>query len=107
MTRRRLRVRLRECIALYGELLVSPTESELETKVILDKQVGNLLLAANLVGEFELEYDTMETEPEVNELLVPLRSAPSVRTPFATLTMLDDAVDARRQGRTGRRVSKT
>jgi hypothetical protein len=53
-------------LALYGEVLVSPTESELETKLILDKQVGDLLLAANIVGEYELEYGTIqETEPEV------------------------------------------
>jgi hypothetical protein len=51
--------------ALYGELLVAPTETELETKLIFDKQVGDFLLAANLVSEIDLELTNVkETEPE-------------------------------------------
>jgi len=56
-------------LALYGELTLAPTETEIETKLILDKRSGNLMLAANLVGELELEQEVtgneVETEPEM------------------------------------------
>ena len=53
--------------ALYEEVLLAPDEVEFETKLLFDKQVGHLLLAANLVSEVELEMRTVgETEPELN-----------------------------------------
>lgn len=51
-------------VALYGELSAGPTASELEGKVIVDRYLGNLLLAGNLVAAQEWEYDTTETESE-------------------------------------------
>ncbi len=41
--------------ALYGEVTASTTEQEFEAKLIFDQQVGNVLLAANVVGELELD----------------------------------------------------
>ena len=41
--------------ALYLETTLGPKESELEGKLILDRVVGNWLLAANAVAELELE----------------------------------------------------
>jgi hypothetical protein len=56
--------------ALYLEGSLGPSEAEIEAKVILDKRVGSLLLAANLVGEYELEFERepggeAETETEL------------------------------------------
>ncbi len=48
--------------ALYGEFTVKPREIEFEAKLILDKRMKNTLLAYNLVGELELEYE-LELEP--------------------------------------------
>ena len=42
-------------LALYAEFTVGPSEEELEGKVILDKRIGKLLLALNLIGEYEWE----------------------------------------------------
>jgi len=42
-------------LALYGEVTVGVSEEELEAKLILDKRVGKLLLALNLIGELEWE----------------------------------------------------
>lgn len=42
-------------LAAYVEIGVGPEEAELEAKVILDKEVGKLLIAYNLVGELERE----------------------------------------------------
>ena len=52
-------------VALYGEASGGPGESELEAKLILDKQFGKLLLAANLVGAHEWDYAGVDTETEV------------------------------------------
>jgi hypothetical protein len=41
-------------LALYGEVGISSSEYELETKLILDKKIGNLTIAAN--GVLEAEY---------------------------------------------------
>lgn len=51
-------------LALYGEVTGGPEEWELEGKLILDKRLGNLLLAANVVGEHEWVFEGggMETE---------------------------------------------
>ena len=45
---------------LYFEYLLSPTETELEGKIILDKQFGEFVNALNIVGEYEIErsFDT-------------------------------------------------
>ena len=51
-------------LALYGEAGFGPDELELEAKLILDKRMGDLLLAANLVLENEFEYEVGELEPE-------------------------------------------
>lgn len=45
-------------LALYLEWALGTSEAEIEAKVILDKRLGNLLLAANVVGEHEWEFDT-------------------------------------------------
>ncbi len=52
-------------LALYGELGLRPDELELETKLILDKRMGPVLLAANLVLENGLEFETEKTEGEL------------------------------------------
>jgi len=43
--------------SLYGEITWMPHEIELEGKIILDKWIGRVLLAYNLVGEFEIEAE--------------------------------------------------
>lgn len=56
--------------ALYFEFGISPSETELEGKIILDKQIGRTLQAFNIVGEYEFETEfnpegeTIDTEPE-------------------------------------------
>lgn len=51
--------------ALYFEGSYGNSEAELEAKVILDKRLGNLLFAANLVSELEWEFaEPGETERE-------------------------------------------
>jgi hypothetical protein len=42
---------------IYGEVLFSGDEIELEAKLILDKKFGNHLIAFNAVGEFEWESE--------------------------------------------------
>ncbi len=55
-------------IALYGEYGIASNEYELEGKLILDKRMGHLTLAANAIYEMELkpEYtgDELEFEKE-------------------------------------------
>ena len=43
--------------ALYFEYGIGPDETELEGKIILDKQVGRTLHAFNIVGEYEFEKE--------------------------------------------------
>ena len=50
--------------ALYAEASGGPSESELEAKLILDKVLGNVLVAANLVGATGWDYAGPETETE-------------------------------------------
>jgi hypothetical protein len=50
--------------ALYLETTAGPGEVELEGKLLLDKQVGNCLLAFNLVSESELELEGDGVHPE-------------------------------------------
>lgn len=53
--------------ALYGEFTLQPHETELEGKLLFDKQTGNFLHAINLVAERgwekEFEGEEIETEP--------------------------------------------
>lgn len=57
--------------ALYLEFTGSPTELEVEGKLIVDKQVGKTLFAANLVGEREWKLEGPdETEIETKLELV-------------------------------------
>jgi hypothetical protein len=51
-------------LALYGELTFAPKETELETKLLLDKRIGDFLLAFNAVGEMEWEHGKHEGEEE-------------------------------------------
>jgi len=52
--------------ALYFEWTLAPVEAELEAKLILDKRFGSVLLAYNLVGEHEWEFEEKgETEREI------------------------------------------
>ncbi|RME26669.1 MAG: hypothetical protein D6798_06260 [Deltaproteobacteria bacterium] len=44
-------------MALYGEVGVGPTETELEAKLLLDEEWGGLVVAYNLVGELEWERE--------------------------------------------------
>ena len=57
--------------SLYGEITASPRFFELETKLILDKRVGNLLAAVNLVQavEWEREGDAVVREVELEQSL--------------------------------------
>ena len=52
--------------ALYFEYTLAPGETELEGKLILDKQTGKFTHAFNLVGEleFEKEFETVGSELE-------------------------------------------
>jgi len=53
-------------VALYGELSAGPSEMELEGKLILDKRVGRLLGAVNLVAEKEWRFEEAGTEGETS-----------------------------------------
>jgi hypothetical protein len=55
--------------ALYGEWTLGPDETELEGKLILDKQTGPLLLAFNLVGEQEWETELVNGVEETGKEL--------------------------------------
>lgn len=53
-------------LGLYFEASISTNEYELEGKILLDKRIGNLLIAFNLVIEQEWEMeDAEETESEL------------------------------------------
>jgi hypothetical protein len=58
--------------ALYLELEASTSEFELETKILLDKNIDNSIFALNLVNEFEKEFgrrpsdDENENHPELD-----------------------------------------
>lgn len=53
-------------LALYGEITAGVDELELEGKLIVDKRLGNLLLAANFVAEHEWEYAIGQTGKELH-----------------------------------------
>jgi hypothetical protein len=54
---------------LYGEATISGTGLELEAKLILDKKIGNHLIAFNAVGEWEWEQqiETSVTDGKVKQ----------------------------------------
>jgi len=54
-------------IALYGEYSISPTDIELEPKLILDKIVGDVILAFNTAAEFEFEKEIETDGSETTE----------------------------------------
>ncbi|HLP04321.1 MAG TPA: hypothetical protein VK152_02725 [Paludibacter sp.] len=56
-------------LALYGEYGIGTNEYELEGKVIVDKKIGAVTLAANIIYEMELEpgYNGSEFELEAEE----------------------------------------
>jgi hypothetical protein len=51
-------------LGVYGEVTGSTNELELEGKILLDKRIGSMLLAGNLVLEQEWEFEPEETESE-------------------------------------------
>lgn len=51
--------------ALYGEVTAGVDKLELEGKLIIDKRLGNLLLAANFVAEHEWTFGIGATEKEL------------------------------------------
>lgn len=51
--------------ALYGEATTHTNGVDLEAKLIFDKRIGELLLAANLVVEHEWQFGLSETEREL------------------------------------------
>jgi hypothetical protein len=51
-------------LALYGEVGISSNEYELEGKIILDKKIGNLVIAANAVYEQEFAPGYVNNELE-------------------------------------------
>lgn len=69
--------------ALYGEVGYSTDEIELEVKTLFDKKIGNILLAANLVGEAEFESEVDETELEEIVAEVDLGASYQVNTRLA------------------------
>ena len=51
--------------ALYFEFGFDGQELELEGKLILDKQIGKNIFAANIVGEYEMEFEAEDGEIEM------------------------------------------
>jgi hypothetical protein len=68
----RLRYRLSDAgewpldIALYGELVEYMTEFEIETKLILERRIGKLRIAANAWAETEFYYSTGQRDWVLN-----------------------------------------
>ena len=77
-------------LALYGEYGIGTSEYELEGKIIVDKKLGNVTLAANAIYEMELEpeYSGSELELEAEEHKADLNfSAAYTFNPRFSLTM--------------------
>ncbi len=51
--------------ALYGEFTGAPDEIEWEAKLIFDKRFSDIVIAGNVVGEFEQEFAPSEVETEI------------------------------------------
>ena len=52
--------------ALYFEYTLSPSETELEAKLIFDKQIGRTLQALNIVGEYAFEKEFINVGNKIN-----------------------------------------
>lgn len=73
-------------LALYGEVGLSPAETELEAKVLVDHRTDAWILAYNLVGEHEWEREltddgTIETGRDLkfeNDLGIAFRATPTI-----------------------------
>lgn len=76
-------------VGAYVEWGVGPAEIELEAKLLLDKQVGKLLIAGNVVGELELE---MEPEVEGTEVEVELEPEIKVQADLGVAALVNDHV---------------
>jgi hypothetical protein len=48
-------------VGLYGELVEGTTEFEIEAKILLQRRIGKLRVAANLWGEYEFDYAPVKT----------------------------------------------
>lgn len=57
--------------ALYAELTFSPTELEVEGKLILDKKMDKNIFALNIVGEYEVGFDVKKGETEMEKEFKP------------------------------------
>ncbi|MEW6062021.1 MAG: hypothetical protein AB1600_08790, partial [Bacteroidota bacterium] len=53
--------------ALYGEWTVGPDKTELEAKLLFDKQLSNVLVAFNAVVEQEWGYDVKNGDTEIED----------------------------------------
>lgn len=53
--------------ALYGEGTVGPDKTELEAKLLFDKQLSNILIAFNIVAEQEWGYDVKNGDTEIED----------------------------------------
>ncbi len=65
-------------IGLYGEVTASTDELELEGKLLLDKRIGPLLVAGNLVLEQEWKFEEPDNESE-NAIEIDLAAAYTLR----------------------------
>ena len=52
-------------LALYLEAGLEPSATAIEAKLIVDKRIGDLILAGNLVGEVAMEEGVDEVETEI------------------------------------------
>ena len=50
--------------ALYAELGLSPSEIEIENKIIIDKKTEKNIFSLNLVNEYEIKYEVEKGEKE-------------------------------------------
>jgi hypothetical protein len=48
-------------VGLYGEIVEGTTEFEIEAKILLQRRIGKLRIAANLWGEYEFDYAPVKT----------------------------------------------
>lgn len=69
--------------ALYFETYLQPAETKFEGKLIFDKAIGRLLLAANLVGEYELGFESPDELDGKTELLLTAAAGYRVTPHFA------------------------
>jgi len=56
-------------VGVYGELVEGASEFELEAKILLQRRIGKLRIAANLWGEYEIDYGSPEKDVVLNPTL--------------------------------------